>query len=269
MVYVLPLYHPVRLIEEICMLDHLSNGRFEIGIGRGVSPYEMAPWHVSVEEARPIFEEALVALIEGLTTGRIDHEGPSYQLRDVEIVQRPLQQPYPPLWYPTNYSRSVPWIGRHGLHTMFGSLFPSLEATREQFEIYRREWEAHRGEPGVLNGHVAAPCYGISRHIYIAETDAQAQAEAREALAAFDENFYYLWRRHADERIHRASWDELIAQGSVYVGSPATVRETLGKALATCGANYFAGAFAFGSLTPEQSLRSLRLFAEEVLPALR
>src|SRR5438045_7057681 len=55
LVYVLPLYHPLRLLEEICMLDHLSHGRLEVGIGRGASPYELAPFHVSVDETRPIF----------------------------------------------------------------------------------------------------------------------------------------------------------------------------------------------------------------------
>jgi alkanesulfonate monooxygenase SsuD/methylene tetrahydromethanopterin reductase-like flavin-dependent oxidoreductase (luciferase family) len=269
MVYVLPLYNPLRLIEEICMLDHLSNGRLEMGVGRGASPYEMAPFHVPIEEARPIFDEALAIILQGLSTGRVDYEGRYFAFRDVQAVQRPQQQPYPPLWYPTNYPHSVPWIGRHSLHTMFGSLFPSLEATREQLEIYNRERERHQGDPDRLNAHVSDPCYGIARHVYVAETDEQAKQEAKSAYADYNQSFGYLWAAHGDTRIHRPEWEGFVAQGSIFVGSPATVRARVQEAMDITGANFFAGAFIFGTLTVEQTLRSLRLFAEQVMPAFR
>src|SRR5579884_3914925 len=114
LVYLLPLYHPLRLMEEICMLDHLSHGRLEIGVGRGASPYELAPFGVRAEEARPMFEEALAILVQGLATGEIDHAGRYFVIKGLRAVHRPYQRPYPPLWYPTNYPNSVAWVGRHG-----------------------------------------------------------------------------------------------------------------------------------------------------------
>jgi alkanesulfonate monooxygenase SsuD/methylene tetrahydromethanopterin reductase-like flavin-dependent oxidoreductase (luciferase family) len=252
------------------MLDHLSHGRLEVGIGRGASPYEMAPFHVAVDDARPMFEEALAILVQGLTTGEVNFSGQHYTFENVRAVLRPRQQPYPPLWYPTNYSRSVAWIGEHNFSTVFGSLFPSLEATREQFALYNAQRAAHAGQPGRLNGHVPDPCYGLVRHVYVAETDAQAEAEARVAYEAFQDSFAYLWLIHHDERLtQRGDWESFRALGGIYVGAPATVRAQLQHALAVTGGNYFAGAFAFGNLTPEQSLRSLRLFVEQVMPACR
>jgi alkanesulfonate monooxygenase SsuD/methylene tetrahydromethanopterin reductase-like flavin-dependent oxidoreductase (luciferase family) len=270
LVYLLPLYNPLRLLEEICMLDHLTHGRLEVGIGRGASPYELAPFHVAIDDARDMFNEALAILVQGLTTGEVSFLGKHYSFDNVRAVLRPRQQPYPPLWYPTNYSRSVAWIGEHNFSTVFGSLFPSLEATREQFQLYNAQRAAHAGEAGRLNGHVADPCYGLVRHVYVAETDAQAIAEARAAYEAFQESFAYLWLIHHDERLtQRGDWESFCAQGGIYVGAPATVRAQLQHAMDGTGSNYFAGAFAFGSLTPEQSLRSLNLFVDHVMPAFR
>src|ERR671936_2255151 len=75
LVYLLPLYSPLRLVQEICMLDNMSRGRLEVGVGRGVSPYELAFYKVTPQEARAMFREALDVLIAGLTTGEVSYEG--------------------------------------------------------------------------------------------------------------------------------------------------------------------------------------------------
>lgn len=268
--YLLPLYNPLRLIEEICMLDHLSNGRLEMGVGRGAVPYELAPYNVDAEESRAIFDEALGIILTGLSTGRVDHEGHYFSFHDVQSVLRPRQRPYPPLWYPTNYTRSIPWIGQQNFSTVIGAIFPSLYDTREQFDIYNRERAAHQGDPNRLNGHVADPRYGLVRQVFVADTDEEAAGIAKPAYAEYSRSFGYLWDLHKSDRpLRRGDWDTMIANGSLLVGSPATVRARLQEALSITGANYFGGAFAFGTLTTEQVLRSLKLFAEEVIPACR
>jgi alkanesulfonate monooxygenase SsuD/methylene tetrahydromethanopterin reductase-like flavin-dependent oxidoreductase (luciferase family) len=270
LVYLLPLYNPLRLIEEICMLDHLSHGRLDVGVGRGASPYELAPFGVEADESRDIFQEALAVILQGLATGAVNYEGRYYTFKDVRAVLRPFQRPYPPLWYPTNYPASIPWIGQHNLSTMFGSLFPSLEATREQFAIYHQQRAAHHDDPDRLNAHVPDPCYGIVRHVYVADSDAQAEQDARAAYAQWYESFGHLWVIHHDPRLlRRGTWEEFVAQGGIYYGAPATVRAQVQDALRRSGANYFVGAFAFGNLTADQSRRSLRLFADQVIPACR
>src|SRR5687768_8544089 len=95
LVYLLPLYNPLRLIEEVCMLDQLSGGRLELGVGRGVTPYELRYFGVDAAGTRPIFDEALAVLVAGLTHGRLTFEGQHYQYHDVPMELQPLQQPYP------------------------------------------------------------------------------------------------------------------------------------------------------------------------------
>src|SRR4029453_8399665 len=75
LVYLLPLYHPLRLIEEVCMLDPLSGGRLDLGVGRGVSPYELGYFGVDATQSRAIFNETLAVLVAGLTQARLTFEG--------------------------------------------------------------------------------------------------------------------------------------------------------------------------------------------------
>src|SRR5262249_14274498 len=98
-VYCLPLYDPLRLVEEVCMLDQLSRGRFELGVGRGIVPYEMAYFGLHHLETEEIYRETLDILTKGLTGDVLDHRGPRYTYRRVPMVLRPFQRPHPPLWY--------------------------------------------------------------------------------------------------------------------------------------------------------------------------
>ena len=93
LVYLLPLYDPLRLIEEVAMLDQLSGGRLELGVGRGVSPYELRNFGVDPENSRAMFDEALAVLLAGLTQERLSFAGAHYQYRDVPIELHPLRSP--------------------------------------------------------------------------------------------------------------------------------------------------------------------------------
>jgi alkanesulfonate monooxygenase SsuD/methylene tetrahydromethanopterin reductase-like flavin-dependent oxidoreductase (luciferase family) len=141
LVYLLPLYNPLRLIEEVCMLDHLSGGRLELGVGRGVTPYELGYFGVDAAGSRAIFTEALAVLVAGLTHERLTFTGQHYQYHDVPMELHPLQQPYPPLWYPTHNPESVVYAARHGYH--FVSLGPAAHV-RQHVDMYWQTWESHR-----------------------------------------------------------------------------------------------------------------------------
>jgi alkanesulfonate monooxygenase SsuD/methylene tetrahydromethanopterin reductase-like flavin-dependent oxidoreductase (luciferase family) len=90
LVYLLPLYHPVRLIEEISMIDNLSNGRLDMGVGRGISPYEVGSYDIDPANTREMFEEGLEALLAGLTSDRLTHRGKWYRIEDVPIELHPV-----------------------------------------------------------------------------------------------------------------------------------------------------------------------------------
>src|SRR5579862_3830467 len=99
MVYVLPLHHPLRLAEEICMVDQLSGGRFEIGVGRGISHIELSYYGIDPTMAREIYVEALAVLRQALTEPVVNFTGKHFRYRDVPTVLRPMQRPHPPFWY--------------------------------------------------------------------------------------------------------------------------------------------------------------------------
>ena len=116
LVYLLPLYSPLRMIEEICMLDHLSHGRFEPGVGRGVSPFELKFHKVDHDESRDIFIDAFKCVSAGLTTDSLTYTGKYFNYENVPIVLQPLQQPHPPFWYASSSPIGATWGGEHGLH---------------------------------------------------------------------------------------------------------------------------------------------------------
>ena len=95
LVYLLPLYHPLRLVQEICMLDNMSRGRLEVGIGRGVSPYELAFYNLTPQEARAMFREALDILMAGLTPGEVSYAGEYFSFKNVRLHIAPCWKTSP------------------------------------------------------------------------------------------------------------------------------------------------------------------------------
>jgi alkanesulfonate monooxygenase SsuD/methylene tetrahydromethanopterin reductase-like flavin-dependent oxidoreductase (luciferase family) len=268
LVYLLPLYNPLRLVQEICMLDQMSRGRVEVGVGRGVSPYELGFYHVTPQEARAKFREALDILISGLTSGEVSYEGQYFSFKHVRLHIEPFQRPYPPLWYPTDNTDSITWLAEEGLNTI--THYPPMTTMRELFDLYKYVWQEHHTNPKRLNAHVTAPKYGIVRHVYVAETDVQALRDAKAAFADFIANFNYLRLVNGDtggRAAYLADFDARLQEGLHIVGSPDTVTTQVQEHLRLTGSNYFVGSFFFGTLSREQMLRSIRLFAQEVMPA--
>ena len=271
LVYLLPMHDPLRLVEEICMVDHLCDGRLEVGIGRGASPYELEIFGVTVADSRAMFDEALEVIVQGLSTGRVDYHGKFYSYDDVVVPVSPRQKPYPPMWYPTISPTSMPWIAEHGLNTVygFGFLSPTLEDTAEQRRVFDSVRAEHADSAERINGHVATPKFGLMRQIYVSDSDADAMEHGRRAFEYFYNSFGYLWAKHDNDRFPRnPSFDDYVANGLVLCGAPDSVRDTLVHTIEATGADYFTGAFAFGDLPIKRVHRSLDLFHTEIRPAL-
>ncbi len=267
LVYLLPFYNPIRLLHEICMLDNLSNGRLDLGVGRGIVPMEAEKFDVDLGISWEVFNEEMDILTSGFTTGILNHRGKHYNYEDVELWIRPYQQPYPPLWYASNNIETVPWMAQHGFNT--SHVFADNATTKAHFDLYKQVWGAERKADG-LNRHVAAPKLGLTRHLYIAPSDEQALAECRAAFEAWFHNINYLWNKAGSDFLNFIrDFDGLQEQGIIIAGSPATAREKIQQTISETGINYFCPIFAWGDLTPEQVMRSLGLFVDEVMPALR
>ena len=261
MVYVLPLYSPLRLIDEICMLDQLSGGRFEFGIGRGIQPFELGLNGVDHLASLEMYKEGLEAILAGLAGDVLDHHGKYYQFHHVPIVHQPVQRPHPPMWYAIYRDpEAAVWPARAGCNI---AMLVSAAMVRPIVERFTGEWRAaHGGRP--------LPRMGLTRFIHLAETDAEAEAQARAAYASWYENLARLWRAyHASPAHAPANFDVARERQSMIAGSPATVRAELARHLEESGCNYVLGQMFFGDLTYERMSRSLTLLADEVMPHFR
>jgi len=267
LVYLLPLYNPLRLAEEICMLDHLSGGRLEIGVGRGISPFELAYFHVPFLESHEIFEEALEVLVAALRGERVSHKGLHYTVRGYPMELHPKQSPNPPFWYGTSSPDRAAFAARRGMNMV--ALGPAA-AIKVSVDRFRETWEKHSGDPQRLNPQAKNPWFGAGRHIYVAETDNRALEEARPAWRAFYDNIQKLWRDFFTSTIHFTNDIDVARKaGAAIIGSPKTVRTEIEQLAAQTEINYFAPAIAWGSLSHDQAMRSLHLFADEVIPHFR
>ena len=114
LVYALPLYHPLRMIEEICMLDQMSHGRLEIGFGRGSSPTELVFFGQDPAQSEEIYTEALEIILKGLTEPSLTFHGKHFQFDNVPMELVPLQKPHPPVWYGLHAPESGRRAARRG-----------------------------------------------------------------------------------------------------------------------------------------------------------
>jgi alkanesulfonate monooxygenase SsuD/methylene tetrahydromethanopterin reductase-like flavin-dependent oxidoreductase (luciferase family) len=258
-VYILPLYDPVRLIEEICMLDQLTRGRFDLGVGRGIVPYEMAYFDLHHLETEEVYREALEVILQGLTSDVLDHRGPRYTYRKVPMVLRPFQQPHPPLWYGLGHLEGAEWAATHKVHVITNH---TAEGARPLFTRYREVWQRKHGSAEM-------PKLGLSRHVVVAESDAQAEALARANYAVWYANLTKLWRDFGAVPIRFArDFDEARQRGLAIAGTPARVREAIEREVAGSDCTYFVCRMTFGNLGEAEALASIRLFADEVMPFL-
>lgn len=259
LVYLLPLYTPLRLVEEIAMLDQMSGGRFELGVGRGISPYELAYCGVDFLEAPAMYAEALEVILAGLRGGRLTHRGRYYRYLDVPIELTPVQRPHPPIWQGVTSPEGAATAAGRGVNIV------GTAPNARMKEVVDRYFETLAIQPGG-----STPMVGLQRHVFVAETDDEAMAIARAPYKAWYDSLVSLWRQFNTLPFRFAeSLERALAVDSAIVGSPATVRAEVERHLATTGANYFVGRFMFGNLGFEPAARSLALFSSEVMPRFR
>jgi alkanesulfonate monooxygenase SsuD/methylene tetrahydromethanopterin reductase-like flavin-dependent oxidoreductase (luciferase family) len=261
MVYVVPLYHPLRLVAEICMLDQLSGGRLEVSFGRGASPIELDYFGIDPAQAQDIYNEAVEVIRLGLTNKTLDFHGRHFAFDNVPMELEPLQKPHPPIWYGAHAPDSAARAARRRLNIV--NLDPTDEVCLT-VSSYRKTWRETQGAAPL-------PKVGLGRFIVVAETDAQAMRLASRAYKPWHDSFTFLPRLHNRAQTHPrpSEFEPLMARGQGIAGSPATVRHHLQAQLEATGCNYVVGQFAFGDMTRGEALRSIGLFVDAVMPALR
>jgi alkanesulfonate monooxygenase SsuD/methylene tetrahydromethanopterin reductase-like flavin-dependent oxidoreductase (luciferase family) len=258
-VYCLPLYDPLRLIEEVCMLDQLTHGRFDFGVGRGIVPYEMAYFDLHHLETEEIYREALEVILQGLTSEVLDHRGPRYTYRKVPMVLQPFQKPHPPLWYGLGHAAGAEWAATNKVHVITNH---TAELARPLLDRYRDVWERKHGGAGM-------PKLGLGRHVVVARTEAEADALGRPNYAVWYANLTKLWRDFGalPTRFAR-DWDEARQRGIAIAGTPARVREEIERQVAASGCTYMVVRLMFGDMREEDAAAGIDLFTAEVMPHL-
>lgn len=262
LVYTVNLYHPLRLIDEICMLDQLSGGRLELGLGRGISPYEVGYYGVDPATGPERFAEASEVILKGLTQERLDHHGKYFTFKDVPMEMQPVQRPYPPLWYGANSLESADRLAKQGYNSVVGMKAEGVGAFTAR---YRAAWKALGRDEAQM------PFVGLSRHILVGDTDKEAQSAAKRAFLLWYDALIHLWRAHGvglPRQLIPEKFEDALAQGYIIAGSASTVRERMKRDNDVAGINYCLCRLAFGDLSFEESKHSLELFAKEVMPAL-
>ena len=254
LVYLLPFYHPVRLIEEVCALDHLTEGRLEMGVGRGISPAEHALWGNNAETAREKSEETLAVVLNGLANPTLTHHGSHWHFDDLPMTQAPVQRPHPPIWYPGN----IEFAGSHGFNTVVGGRIGMAAASIARY----RE----------LTGDAEGGTIGVQRHVLLMRDGDAAKRRAREAWTAYHQNLTWLWRRQGVETpagpTAGGDFDKALGAEIVIAGTPEEAIDHVRRLRDEAGTEYFVSAIRWGDLGHAEAMETVRLYAEEVIPAL-
>ena len=253
LVYLLPFHHPIRLAEEVSTLDHMLEGRFELGVGRGISLPEHELWGLDATRMQENYDESLAVLLAALTTDTLTFHGEQYHFDDLPIIVRPYQQPHPPLWYPGNVATAA----RHDMSTLIGGPPPVVAGRVAQY----RELQPAGG---------IGTCGAIAT-VYVAPTDDEARARVRSAWPVFSDRLTPLFRKWdlppPNDPTLGGDVDLALQVNALVAGSPATVAAHLERLRDEAGIDYFVGKFTFGDITHREVMRSVSLFAEHVMTA--
>src|SRR5580704_14738171 len=274
MVNILPFHHPLQVAEEAAMLDNLTNGRLDMGLGRGLRPPEFAAFGVDQQQSREMFLEAFEIIRRVWADENFEQRGKYWTVKKDAPLSPPLvQRPHPPFLVSAQSEESLRWAARHDIP--FAQIDSMIDQARRDQTIYREVQVAH--------GHAPAPRLYLMREIFVGDSDAQARAEAEPYLLQYWElwnrytqftrggklpDSYDFWRRQAP-MLHAMSFDEIVAHDMVILGSPKTVAETILRIAGQLEPMGLAMIFKLGTMPYDMVERSMTLFGEEVVPRIR
>jgi alkanesulfonate monooxygenase SsuD/methylene tetrahydromethanopterin reductase-like flavin-dependent oxidoreductase (luciferase family) len=277
---ILPFHHPLRLAEQTALVDIISNGRLDVGVGRGNRPAEFAGYRIPQIESRDRFDETVEIMRLAWTQERFSFHGRFFDFDDVRVIPKPLQQPHPPIYQVCVSKDGIENTALRGwpmLNSVLTGPVDQLVGNRDTYVATLEKTGRSAAEIAALLGR-----WGVSRQIYVADSDAQALAEAKEAELWYQESFrrFVVPERIEDahpslqpgfrtmaDKLSRVTWEDLVRETLAF-GSPDTVARhvaymrELGVGQVLCWMN-------FGGLPQDKIRRSMELFAREVMPRFR
>ncbi len=273
-VNVLPLNHPIRMAEEVATVDQVSRGRFDFGVGRSGFARSYEGYGIPYGESRERFQECLDVILAAWTNERFSHQGKYYSFDNVCVLPKPYQQPYPPVRIAATTVDTFPRVGEQGHNIFVGLRGMDRPDLVRNLDVYRQAWRdgGHAGEGDVL----------LRIPVYVAETDEialkEAQASTMRSYRRMAQNFAAsstdAGATASEERIERGqrlaqvTYEDLLRDRLAY-GSPESVARQLADIQSELQLSGVITEMNVGGLIPQDRvLNSLKLFNQEVIPAL-
>jgi alkanesulfonate monooxygenase SsuD/methylene tetrahydromethanopterin reductase-like flavin-dependent oxidoreductase (luciferase family) len=297
---IIPFWNPLRVAEDIAFLDHLSGGRLDVGIGRGVYGREAVNMNIEADvrdqaKNKRVFEESLEVMKKAWTQELFSHKGEFYEypvpgyvwqhamsppspdfmdmdtneITKVGLVPRPLQQPHPPLWQVVDSLSSIEWAGRQGINCIMW--IPTVKTLKQRFEVYREARSEYEGREVPLG-------FGISlvRDMYIADSMEEAERVAGEGILTYIRWICH-WRglgNHMDPgeelpetegKLDLLSYEFLHSRNLLF-GTVDYVVERIEELREELNLQHLQVWSNFPAMPHDEVMRSVRRFTEEVMP---
>src|SRR5262245_11068329 len=277
----MPFHHPVRLAVQLALLDNLSKGRIDVGIGKGnvYNEYEFVGHGLRSHDSRERMEEALEILERAWREAPFSYDGKFHKVHVPALRPKPVQQPGPPLWRSVISPGSFTDCGKLGVPILTARL--PVERIKERWALYEQGLIAG-GHDEATRARLLAQS-ALWRHVYVAESDRQAEDELTQLLFETRDHLIHMRQEHnppdfAIEPAALNAWNDPAVSNEVAVadalkngalfGSPRRVREQVAE-LAEVGVRHLLCQTGFGSMSHDRNVASMRRFGDEVMPAFR
>jgi alkanesulfonate monooxygenase SsuD/methylene tetrahydromethanopterin reductase-like flavin-dependent oxidoreductase (luciferase family) len=277
----MPFHHPVRLAVQLALLDNLSKGRIDVGIGKGTvyNEYEFVGHGLRSDDSRERMAEAIEVLERAWRETPLVYKGKYFDLRVPELRPAPVQKPGVPLWRSVISPGSFTECGRLGIPILTARL--PVERIRERWALYEAGLAEGRHDARTREKLLSQAA--LWRNVYVGESDAQAEDEISRLLLATRAHMMHVRHEYNPPDFHidpvmLNPWTDpavgdaealrfVLATGSLF-GTPARVREQVAE-LRDVGVRHLLCQTGFGDMSHEQNLLSMRRFGEQVMPAFR
>ncbi len=276
-IVILPFHHPVRVAEEFALLDLMSDGRVDFGVGRGYQPHEFRGYGIDQSQSRSMFAEALEIILQAWTRERVTFSGQHYQVHDLPVRPKPLQKPHPPVWMAALSPESFVTAGQRGFNLLCAPVFGfGGRSGVENLAAYREALRVH--------GHDSAQKeIGALIMVYVAESAAQAARDFADPVLWYYRTFAkYIAPPPGEAPIKtyepytgvrdmaaQVTWEQLQMAGAVVCGSPPECVERIRQLHDLFGFTTLLCWTRLGGLDHRKVIRSMELMQRYVIPELR
>lgn len=258
---ILPLRHPLHSAEDYAMVDAISGGRLEFGIGSGNTEMDYKVFGVTRENDRQRLHEALEIVLKAWGQDHASHRGEFWRFDELTLYPRPMQQPHPPIWVAGTSAEGLGWAGRQGYHIMTVGHPHPPEKVCLGVEAWKRGLIEAGFDPS--NKHCQ---FHVRTHVH--EDSEQAKLTGMAAVKRYDE-ISRIGRRSLSATPAEYDWEMMLATGRNNYGNPEQCIRNIRNAMKNYYFDTLTTTFNFGAIPHAEIMKSMRLFAREVMPAFR